>query len=53
MDNSSTKAIEEAIRWQRYIAKAGKTPEQKARAAERIERLEACLEIRKGFLDGR
>lgn len=49
-DNSSTKALEEALRWQQYIAKAGKTPEQRERALVRIERLEACLEVRKAFL---
>jgi len=53
MENSSTQALEEALRWQEYIAKAGKTPEQRERAKARIERLEACLAIRRGYLDGR
>lgn len=53
MENSSTKAIEDALRWQEYIAKAGKTQEQRERAQARIERLEACLAIRRGYLEGR
>jgi hypothetical protein len=53
MDNSSTQALEDALRWQEYIARAGKTPERREVALERIKRLKACLEIRKGFLDGR
>lgn len=50
MDKTATEALESAIRWQQYIAKAGKTPEQRERAQVRIERLEAALEMRKAFL---
>ena len=50
MDKTATEALESAIRGQKYIAKAGKTQEQRARALARIERLEAALEMRKAFL---
>jgi hypothetical protein len=46
MDNSSTEALRGALRWQEYIAKAGKTPEQRERAQVRIERLKACIAVR-------
>lgn len=49
-DNSSTGALREALRWQEYIAKAGKTQEQRERALVRIERLKAALEVRESFL---
>lgn len=50
-DNSSTEALRGALRWQEYIAKAGKTPEQRERARVRIERLKAALEVREAFLE--
>lgn len=53
MDNSSTGALRDALRWQEYIARAGKTPEQRERAQVRIERLKAAIEIRTGYLDER
>lgn len=46
MTNDATEALRDALRWQEYIAKAGKTAEQRERAQVRIERLRACIAVR-------